>query len=142
MNEPKDSPSVRRRDVRRRDYAPVAASVRQARADIASYLSGRRIRPGMADDALLVLSELVANAVRHGRLPRHRSLVRVEVRAARDTVQVGVSDTNPSPPAPATASDEDEGHRGLLIVQRLAIRWGVRPRPAIGKTVWALVAAQ
>jgi two-component sensor histidine kinase len=141
MNASKGRPS-NRRDAWQRDYAPVATSVGQARADVAAYLSSQRFPRETAHDALLVLSELVGNAVRHGCLPGHHSLVRVEVRVALDTVRVEVSDTNPTPPTPITPSEEDEGHRGLLIVQRLAVRWGVRPRPAIGKTVWALVAAQ
>lgn len=83
-------------------------------------------------DVLLLVSELLSNAMRHGGgvrdlvLSSWTGLLRVEV-------------TDPSPTAPATrrdrAPDQPGGH-GLLIVDRLSQRWGSTPLPSGGKCVW------
>jgi anti-sigma regulatory factor (Ser/Thr protein kinase) len=88
-----------------------------------------------AETAVLLLSELVTNAVRHSRVRgRH-----IEVRCvlSDDTLRVEVSDAGDGVPVPRAADDEDESGRGLALVAALATTWGVLPRPhAIGKTVW------
>jgi anti-sigma regulatory factor (Ser/Thr protein kinase) len=93
-----------------------------------------------ADSAALVLAELTANAVTHGRVPgRNFELV---VTLTADVLRIEVSDPRgerrlPTPgSAPAPAPLADAG-RGLLLVQALATRWEVRDRPPIGKTVVA-----
>ncbi|MFK0258761.1 ATP-binding protein [Streptomyces sp. NPDC090445] len=93
-----------------------------------------------ADAAALVLAELTANAVTHGRVPgRNFELV---VTLTADVLRIEVSDPRgerrlPTPgSAPAPAPLADAG-RGLLLVQALATRWEVRDRPPIGKTVVA-----
>ncbi len=85
-----------------------------------------------APDTLLVLTELLANAVRHGRGP-----VDVVLSLHPDGVRVEVADTGPgrvqrsADPAP-----RDTGGRGLLIVEALSAGWGVQYGQA-GKVVWA-----
>ncbi|MFH8397668.1 ATP-binding protein [Streptomyces anulatus] len=89
-----------------------------------------------AHDALtLVVAELAANAVIHGRVPgrdfemclaHHGDLVRVEV-----------TETHPALPERAGLTPEGDGGRGLNLVVVLAERWGVRGRVGPGKTVWA-----
>ncbi|WTS58195.1 ATP-binding protein [Streptomyces sp. NBC_00101] len=95
-----------------------------------------------ANDSLsLIAAELAANAVRHGRVEGrdfHLRLMEVEGR----TLRIEVTDTRaercPSPGAPCEPPAEEESGRGLLLVSRLAERWGTVPRPgAPGKTVWA-----
>ena len=89
----------------------------------------------------LIAAELTANAVTHGRVPGRDFHVRLSLRPG--TVRVEVSDTRTErlPRLPPAASDADsESGRGLLLVDALAGRWGVDPRPAApGKTVWAEV---
>ena len=84
------------------------------------------------DDAALVLSELMGNAVRHA----DGDTVRVRLRRTDGVLRIAVEDGSPARPAPRQASLEDESGRGLLIVDALSHRWGWRPLPT-GKVVWA-----
>lgn len=92
----------------------------------------------LADDAALVVSELVANAVQHAR--RESIRVRVE-RTAPATVVVVVSDFDRRPPVPRAPHDEDEDGRGLALVEVLAADWGADQR-RWGKVVWARLEGQ
>jgi anti-sigma regulatory factor (Ser/Thr protein kinase) len=83
------------------------------------------------DVVALVVSELVTNAVVHG-----RGDVSVDVVVAADGVRVEVADADPLM-SPARPGDGEAG-RGLLLVSKVAQRWGVRREPA-GKVVWASV---
>ncbi|SFB90093.1 SpoIIE family protein phosphatase [Streptomyces aidingensis] len=83
----------------------------------------------LTEPAVLVVSELVTNAVRHARGP-------VGVRLVRGTrLLVEVSDSLPDPPRARDAAPDDEGGRGLALVARTAQRWGTRREPH-GKTIW------
>ncbi|MFK0296675.1 ATP-binding protein, partial [Streptomyces sp. NPDC090442] len=103
-----------------------------------------------------VVGELAANAVRHGHVPGRDFALCLTVSRAGDVLRfrVEVSDTR-SERLPVVGADGEGGEgeagagagergvlaesgRGLLIVGRLADRWGVVPRPGgPGKTVWA-----
>ena len=83
----------------------------------------------------LVISELDANAVRHA-----RTQYRVEIALEGSTVVVGVQDGSPALPQKRTPRPGDGGGRGLLIIESIARRWGVRPIDGDGKTVWAELA--
>jgi anti-sigma regulatory factor (Ser/Thr protein kinase) len=84
------------------------------------------------DDAVLVVSELVSNAVRHGA----GDTVTVELIHHDDRLRVTVcdDDTGTVTPHPETAHGEDG--RGLRIVERISLDWGVDYLPT-GKAVWA-----
>ncbi|MBV2355655.1 ATP-binding protein, partial [Streptomyces sp. J2-1] len=76
---------------------------------------------GLAEDAALVVSELVGNAVRHAR----RESVRVVVeRPAPGTVRVAVSDFSTRVPELCVPGAGADGGRGLLLVAGLSVRWG------------------
>ncbi|SEF16609.1 SpoIIE family protein phosphatase [Streptomyces sp. Ag109_O5-10] len=78
----------------------------------------------------LILSELVTNAIRHGRAP-------IGVRLLRDrTLICEVSDGSTTSPHLRYAASTDEGGRGLFLVAQMAERWGTRYTPA-GKVIWA-----
>ncbi|MGY5059136.1 ATP-binding protein [Streptomyces sp. 900105755] len=85
----------------------------------------------------LIVAELAANAVRHGRVPGrdfHLSLA-----CDTTTVRIEVTDTRTEGlPVVAAPTDLGDAGRGLLLVEHLADRWGWHPCPGgPGKTVWA-----
>ncbi|MCX2971727.1 MULTISPECIES: ATP-binding protein [Streptomyces] len=88
---------------------------------------------GLAEDSALVVTELVANAVRHA---RHESIRVVVERAAQDVVRVAVADLSRERPVEREADEGDEDGRGLFLVAALAADWGTDVR-RWGKVVWA-----
>jgi anti-sigma regulatory factor (Ser/Thr protein kinase) len=87
-------------------------------------------------DVLLLLTELVTNAVRHGGVDSRRP-VRVEVRRWRRLVRVEVADRGAgfsAVPSPRRPRDEPGGW-GLFLVERIADRWGVE-HTSPGACVW------
>ncbi|MEU6483921.1 ATP-binding protein [Streptomyces sp. NPDC046887] len=89
--------------------------------------------PELAEDAGLVVTELVANAARHAQ----GRPVRVAVeRPAAHRVRVSVADGSKVPPEPRQPRVDDERGRGLALVNALAADWGTEPL-ATGKRVWA-----
>ncbi|WP_112469144.1 ATP-binding protein [Streptomyces triticisoli] len=97
-----------------------------------------------AHDAVeLVVGELAANAVTHGRVPGRDAELRLS-REDNECVRVEVSDARGERlPAARDAGTGEDGGRGLLLVASLAKEWGTAPRPgAPGKTVWAVVATR
>lgn len=79
----------------------------------------------------LVVSELVTNALLHGRPP-----VRVRLRSAGGALSVEVSDRGRVLPDRGRGEPDEESGRGLLLVEVLTARWG-RRATAAGKVVWA-----
>ncbi|WP_262005039.1 SpoIIE family protein phosphatase [Streptomyces sp. FIT100] len=100
----------------------------------------------LADDAVLVVSELVTNAVVHAGTGV-KVLVRLDGAGDDDpaSLVVEVSDHHPTravradAPDPGAASGEPEYGRGLHLVAALARSWGITYRPGL-KTVWARLA--
>jgi anti-sigma regulatory factor (Ser/Thr protein kinase) len=86
----------------------------------------------MTETALLLVSELATNAIRHGAPP-----VRLSLRLHDDRLRVEVTDSSPALPELGDPGPEQTGGRGLQIVQQLAARWGAgASRSRLGKTVW------
>jgi anti-sigma regulatory factor (Ser/Thr protein kinase) len=111
-------------------FPPEAESVGEVRRLLTTLFV--TLPEAQLDDILLAASELVTNAVLYGDGP-----VEVGASGGPGMVRVEVTDDGGAVPAPRWACDEDEGGRGLLIVDLLATRWGVTPRrPGPGKTVW------
>ncbi|TPQ23434.1 SpoIIE family protein phosphatase [Streptomyces sporangiiformans] len=85
-----------------------------------------------ADTILLVVSELVTNALVHT-----QGAVRVDLILAADRVRVAVTDSSPRAPAkPVIVDWESTGGRGLLLVEAMSASWGSVPVGA-GKQVWS-----
>jgi len=84
----------------------------------------------VVEDAVLLVSELVTNSVKHGGPP-----VVVAVDCDGDVLQVRVRDGSPAVPTPRDALHTDEDGRGLALVKTMSADWGVDPEPD-GKHVW------
>ncbi|MFE7840805.1 ATP-binding protein [Streptomyces sp. NPDC057474] len=86
----------------------------------------------------LIAAELAANAVRHGHVPGRDFHLRLT--SATDALRLEVTDTRTERVPPRSVHEvpgDAESGRGLLLVARLATRWGADPRhTAPGKTVW------
>jgi two-component sensor histidine kinase len=90
----------------------------------------RHLDADLVADAALVVSELVTNAVQHGRPP-----VELTVTPGPDDVHLAVRDRSPVEPR-SSVIRAAEGGFGVRVVDTLATTWGVIPEPA-GKLVWA-----
>lgn len=84
----------------------------------------------ICDDVALVVTELVANAVRHAGTD-----IEISVAHITDGVRLEVRDGSTRPLRPRAALSSDEGGRGLLLVDALSSRYGVLG-DANGKSVW------
>jgi signal transduction histidine kinase len=104
-------------------------SAAEARAATRSFLDGS-VGLGPEQAILLVVTELVSNAVQHGKEP-------IELRLSLSTsgVRIEVDDAEPRLAILRRPGDRDTSGRGLVIVDRLG-RWGCAPREGSGKTVW------
>lgn len=107
------------------------AGVGQARHCMREELRGNGVSDTVVDDAVLILSELLSNACRHGRpLGRHAEVGDGDIRAAwrmnrAGDLTVEVTDGGgPTRPVPATPSVTARGGRGLNIISALAEKWG------------------
>jgi anti-sigma regulatory factor (Ser/Thr protein kinase) len=108
-------------------------SVPLARSWAAGWFDGSDV-PGSARDlVLLVLSELVTNAVRQG-----DGHVRVALGEEGSSVLVEVFDSGHRMPTLNRSAPDATSGRGLRLVRQLADAWGVREE-LDGKTVWARV---
>ncbi|WP_046728886.1 ATP-binding SpoIIE family protein phosphatase [Streptomyces humi] len=108
-----------------------AGSAARARALAGPLLRRWHLTDQGRDSALLVLGELVANAVQFGAGPVSVRLVRS---GGRLTCEVG--DTGNGRPRPRHGGPLDDSGRGLHVVHKLTTRWGVRWTDT-GKAVWA-----
>ncbi|MCW2595888.1 MAG: hypothetical protein JWP39_1776 [Jatrophihabitans sp.] len=89
---------------------------------------------GVCSDAELVVTELVANAVRHAGTEITIRLAVLE--GERGGVRAEVSDSSKRPVRPRHADALAESGRGLFLVDLLSTRWGA-DASSDGKTVWA-----
>lgn len=83
----------------------------------------------LEDSLELLVSEVVTNAVRYAERPVTLRLLRTDV------LRCEVGDDSPQLPRQRRARDDDEGGRGLFLVNRMARRWGAT-RLSSGKVVW------
>jgi anti-sigma regulatory factor (Ser/Thr protein kinase) len=93
---------------------------------------GHSLDHDVVERALLLVSELVANSVQHGRTSEP---IHVSVEARPETLHVQVSDTGPSfEPEVRRPDSGSESGWGLFLVDTLSDRWGVRSDGHV--TVW------
>ena len=109
--------------------------MRAARDFVATVLRDD-VFEGDADAALLLVSELATNAVRHAGTSFE---VTVEVQGPSVRVAVIDGDISHLPRRRHPGADETSG-RGLLIVEELAERWGTEEVGNGSKSVWFILA--
>lgn len=108
---------------------------------ICADLAGLGVSPVVVDDAALVASELVTNAMRHAR-PLTGDSIRVAWEVHERGVLLAVTDGGGGRmPRVRPPSRDATGGRGLSIVDRLAVDWGVE-RATGRTTVWAELGPQ
>lgn len=90
---------------------------------------------GPLDDALLVVSELAANALTHA-----NSSYRIRLSATPVALRIEVDDAGAGTPEPQPLTDTEEHGRGLHLVDALAASWGMEAAERGGKRVWAELA--
>jgi len=115
---------------------PIAAeprSVADARAFVAAALRSRDTDETVVQRAILLASELVTNAVLHGRPP-----IRLRLRHTTRHAIIEVYDGTAVLPRRLRPTPDDEHGRGIQLVASLAERWGTRPLPH-GKSVWCML---
>ncbi|MFC5721437.1 ATP-binding protein [Streptomyces gamaensis] len=95
---------------------------------------------GLADDAALLLSEIVTNAVVH--VPGTTGRIEVTLTRADGALLAQVTDSGPADecadaglPRCAQAGPDSENGRGMWLVEQIADRWGHHASGA-GRTVW------
>jgi anti-sigma regulatory factor (Ser/Thr protein kinase) len=103
-----------------------------ARRDLAAMLVHDHIEPNLIDEALIVLSELVTNAVVHA-----RSSILVHAELDHRLLHLEVVDDSVVAPR-RHIPDDDDGGWGLNLVEHLTTEWGFGPREdgREGKVVW------
>ncbi|WP_239380000.1 MULTISPECIES: SpoIIE family protein phosphatase [unclassified Frankia] len=111
------------------------AGLGEARGHAHDLLTVWSVEADITDSVVLLMSELVTNALVHGRPP-----LSVRLRRTASRVIVEVADGDPRLPRRRHADFDDEGGRGLELVSLIASRWGTRPAGS-GKIVWAEISA-
>jgi hypothetical protein len=94
------------------------------------------------DDAMLIASELITNAVAETRKVEwaRRPPVRLRLRGGPSLLVIEIWDAVVATPAPRIATADDESGRGLAIVASLSASWGFHyPEKRGGKATWAII---
>ena len=87
----------------------------------------------LEETALLLVSELVTNVVRHARARVLAMALWLEPEGA--SLLIEVHDADPHEPRPRTPGRLEEGGFGFVLIEALAGKWGVR-QTETGKAVW------
>ncbi|MFG3213849.1 ATP-binding protein [Streptomyces tendae] len=109
-------------------FTPSRHQVGDMRRITTAFLGLWDIRGPLAGDIVLAVSELVTNAIEHG-----KGGVALRVQCADNELHVAVTDGSPAPASLRSPNDDDDSGRGLLLVTVLADRWGTSED---GKTTW------
>ena len=108
--------------------AEAPAGARRAIEGLRPVVGGR-----VADEAALLVSELVTNSVRHARLRPDQAIV-LRVETEPRCLRVSVLDEGPGFDPEDVDGPRVDGGLGLWLVDRIADRWGVRRND--DTTVW------
>ena len=119
-----------RRDAPELTLPATLTSVRRARRFVSQHCGSFGMTEDGCQEVLLLTSELVTNAILHG-----RSEVRIEVACVDFHVRVTVHDENSRKPVMVAEDPDALDGRGIALVAALSSAWGVDEEPS-GKSVW------
>lgn len=118
------------------DLPATPASVRAARAGVRELLTARGVADEVRDNAVIVTSELVTNALTHA--GGDRIVCRLRLSADRVRIEVEDEARGRDLPMLRRSGPGDQSGRGLLLVDTLSDDWAVTRTPGrTGRTVWA-----
>jgi hypothetical protein len=115
---------------------PPPSAVRFAREQLTRVLAEWELTGEAGEPTLLVVTELLSNAIDHARAP-----IQLAVSRAGESVRVELRDSVTEPPRLQPHDPWAKRGRGLQVVEALSLRWGWTDEPA-GKTVWADVVTE
>ncbi|MBM9508763.1 ATP-binding protein [Actinacidiphila acididurans] len=132
------------------DVAASPSAVRSGRRHAAEILAKWGVAETVAHDALLIVSELLSNAVQHAAQPfdpaddlPDPATCSLLLWLTENGLTVSVYDADRRPPVPRNAPTDAERGRGLHLVDALCEAWGyTHSSPAPGKLVWARLAVR
>jgi serine/threonine-protein kinase RsbW len=112
-------------------------SAAEARRRTLTWLLRHAVGQEAAEAAVLIISELVTNAVVHS----GSSVIGCALLLGSGVLQIEVTDqgTGQQEPAIGEPAADDVSGRGLLLVSAVSKAWGVTPVVPSGRTVWATV---
>lgn len=111
---------------------PTTMAPSLARNALGEWLSAWDVGEGTSDDLMLVVTELITNAVEHSVQD-----VSVTVTIHPHSIAVAVQDQASELPVPQPHNPRAERGRGLELVAALTTDWGWTAHDVGGKTVWA-----
>lgn len=113
---------------------PHSIASRQAHKVLEWALSEWCVGGSCADDAHIVLGELVTNALMHS-----MDVFTLALNLQRDQILIEVWDCTDATPEVRPPDSYAVNGRGMFLVDALSKEWGVRPEERGGKTVWAAI---
>ncbi len=116
------------------DVPPVGSAVQDGRHFATATLTDWELPPEVVQDATLIVSELLTNAIVHGSPP-----IRLRLRKTPEELAIEVDDAASAMPRKLRATPTDLHGRGLAIVADIGSRWAARA-DGYGKTVWSTLA--
>jgi phosphoserine phosphatase RsbU/P len=119
-------------------HPPVATSPARIRRTLRAVFAQWELPAEAAENALLVVEELVANAVDHAGTPFRLTVHHLPSGRTGPALRIAVRDGAPGTPHVRPFSARAARGRGLQMIDALTSRWGWS-RTARGKTVWAVL---
>jgi anti-sigma regulatory factor (Ser/Thr protein kinase) len=121
------------------ELAPLPGAIPCARLHAVHVLHEWGLRE-LADDAALVVSELMTNAADASIVLPDRPPIALHLLASETSLVIEIWDQSPLDLEPRAANADDECGRGLMVVAALSDRWGWERTGHRRKVVWAVLA--
>jgi anti-sigma regulatory factor (Ser/Thr protein kinase) len=121
------------------ELAPLDTAASCARLHAVAVLKEWGLRD-VADDAALIVSELITNAADASIVMPERPAIALRLHTDGTTLTIEAWDQSPLDLEPHDAGDDDEFGRGLAVVTALSTRWGCEHSGYRRKRVWAELA--